>query len=98
MRQPKIVEAGISRRILERAREVWPHIAIRKRHVSMGTMGDPDVYGSLFGRHFEIEVKRPGNGPTKLQTTRLEQWHNAGAITGVAHSVEEAIEILKGAT
>ena len=49
------------------------------------------------GRHFEIEVKRP-NDPssqlTKLQAQRLQEWKLAGAIVGVARSVEEALQIL----
>lgn len=47
----------------------------------MGMAGDPDLYGTLSGCHFEIEVKRP-NDPssqlTKLQTERLLDWKLAG--------------------
>jgi rubrerythrin len=64
----------------------------------MGVAGDPDLYGSYHGRHFEIEVKRP-NDPravlTKLQAERLREWNVDGkAIVGVARSPEEALAIL----
>ncbi len=73
-----------------------PGVVVRKRHGSAwGIAGDPDLYGSINGRHFEIEVKRPGaNGPTPLQQTRLHQWAASGALVGVATSVEEALRIV----
>lgn len=74
-----------------------PGLIVRKRHgTAMGVAGDPDLYGSLNGRHFEIEVKRPQSPSrlTKLQSQRLREWEMAGAITGVARSVEDAMAIL----
>ena len=75
-----------------------PGVVVRKRHGTvMGLAGDPDLYGSINGRHFEIEVKRP-NDPssqlTKLQTERVMEWKIAGAITGVARSTDDALGIL----
>jgi hypothetical protein len=89
------LESRISQAIQKAVKAKIPGAVIRKRHVTMGVMGDPDLYGSLpTGIHFEIEVKRPGNHPTELQLQRLAEWRAAGAITGVAHSVEEALAIL----
>jgi hypothetical protein len=89
------LESRISQSIQKAVKEKIAGAVIRKRHVSMGVMGDPDLFGSLpGGLHFEIEVKRPGNSPTELQEKRLAEWAATGAITGVAHSVEEALEIL----
>ena len=72
-------------------------VVVRKRHgTAMGVAGDPDLYGSINGKHFEIEVKRP-DGPSQLtilQTQRLLEWKMAGAIVGVARSVDEALQIL----
>jgi rubrerythrin len=76
-----------------------PYVVVRKRHGTvMGVGGDPDLYGVINGRHFEIEVKRP-NDPaarlTKLQAQRLLEWGViGGAITGVARTVDEALAIL----
>jgi hypothetical protein len=71
-----------------------PGVVVRKRHGSAwGVAGDPDLYGSINGRHFEIEVKRSGGRPTALQQARLKQWATSGALVGVATSVEEALRI-----
>lgn len=61
--------------------------------------GRPDIYGCYRGRMIVIEVKRPGEQPTKLQMHRLEQWAAAGAVAIVAVSVEDvkqAIGSLEG--
>lgn len=80
-----------------RALRSMPGVVVRKRHGSAwGVAGDPDLYGAVNGRHFEIEVKRPGAAPTPLQEARLRQWTAAGALAGVARSVEDALRILSG--
>ncbi len=81
-----------------RALKSTPGVVVRKRHgTGMGIAGDPDLYGAVNGRHFEIEVKRP-NDPssrlTELQAQRLLEWQRAGAITGVARGADDALEIL----
>ncbi len=79
------------------ALRVQPGVVVRKRHgTAMGVAGDPDLYGAIDGRHFEIEVKRPdcASQLTELQAQRLREWARAGAITGVAHTAEDALRIL----
>jgi hypothetical protein len=75
-----------------------PGVVVRKRHGTvMGVVGDPDLYGAIKGRHFEIEVKRPCDSSsqlTDLQAQRLLDWKVAGALTGVARSVDDALVIL----
>ncbi len=91
----KSVVAGIVRRLREQ-----PGVVVRKRHgTAMGVAGDPDLYGSIGGRHFEIEVKRPDAAAelSELQRQRLKEWEQAGAIVGVARSVEDALAILDDA-
>jgi hypothetical protein len=96
MRTHAALEKHIVSRIMQALR-ARPGVVVRKRHgTAMGVAGDPDLYGSLNGRHFEIEVKRP-EGPsrlTELQSQRLREWEFAGAIAGVARSVEDALRIL----
>jgi len=79
-----------------RALRALPGVIVRKRHGSAwGVAGDPDLYGSINGRHFEIEVKRSGaDGPTPLQHARLRQWAATGALVGVARSVDDALRIV----
>jgi len=100
MKQHTPAESVIVQKIM---RKLKPLCIIRKRHGSgFGTKGDPDLFGCLPldhpewpGRHFEIEVKRPGHRPTELQVTRLREWAHAGALTGVATCVEDAQRLLK---
>ena len=60
----------------------------------LGVAGDPDITGCLNGRHFEFEVKRPGEQPTPLQMRRLDEWRRAGAVAAVVTSVAEVRELL----
>ncbi len=97
-KQPPVLEQTVVNKI-RRALGKLPNVVVRKRHgTAMGVAGDPDLYGSINGRHFEIEVKRPDDHSarlTPLQVERLKEWNLHGkAITGVAHSVEEALIIL----
>lgn len=96
MRSHVTLEKHIVSRIMQALR-TRPGIVVRKRHgTAMGMAGDPDLYGSIRGRHFEIEVKRPDGSSelTELQSQRLRDWEQAGAIVGVARSVEDAVKIL----
>lgn len=80
---------------MDAAKICYPNILIRKNHgTSFATAGDPDLYGCLNGRAFAIEMKRPGEKPTKLQEQRLREWATAGAYVGIAHSAEEMLGIL----
>ena len=73
-----------------------PGCVARKRWgTGMGISGDPDISGCVHGRHFEFEVKRPGEAPTPLQHKRMEEWRAAGAVVGVVTSVDEAHSLLR---
>jgi len=91
------MEKAVVARIMAALKKI-PGVVVRKRHgTAMGVAGDPDLYGSIRGRHFEIEVKRPGDPgsiPTELQTRRMQEWRDAGAMVGIARSMEDALQIL----
>lgn len=55
----------------------------------MGEGGHPDIDGCTRGRSIKIEMKRPGEKPTRRQMARLLRWRAAGALVGWATSVEE---------
>jgi Holliday junction resolvase len=87
-------ESTLVRQIVAALRAT-PGVVVRKRHGgSWSVAGDPDIYGSYRGRHFEIEVKRCDGEVTDLQRARLLEWDRAGARTGVARSVSEALAIV----
>lgn len=66
--------------------------------VNIGHQGEADVWGHRIsdGKAFYIEVKLPGEKPRPDQQQFLDAMAAAGAITGCAHSVEEALQIVKG--
>lgn len=47
------------------------------------------------GKAVYIEVKLPGEHPREDQRLFLEAMGRTGAISGVAHSVQEALEIIR---
>lgn len=65
--------------------------------VNIGHHGEADIWGHRIsdGRAIYIEVKLPGEHPRPDQKKFLEAMANTGAIAGVAHTVEEALEIVK---
>lgn len=69
-----------------------PHCLMAIRAQSPYTIvGDPDLTGSISGCHVEIEVKEPGEEPTKIQRRRMAIWRKTGAYVLVVESVEEAL-------
>ena len=65
--------------------------------VNIGHHGEADIWGHRIsdGRAIYIEVKLPGEHPREDQKKFLKAMANTGAIAGVAHTVEEALEIVK---
>ena len=62
--------------------------------------GEADIFGHRIsdGKAIYIEVKMPGEEPREDQEKFLKAMKRAGAIVGCAHSVEEALSIVKGGT
>ncbi|HLH16236.1 MAG TPA: hypothetical protein VKX45_03405 [Bryobacteraceae bacterium] len=76
-----------------------PGCVARKRWGGgLGVTGDPDITGCIGGRHFEFEVKRPGERPTALQMHRLREWTEAGALAATVTSVAEVRALLQEQT
>ena len=65
--------------------------------VNVGQHGESDIFGHRIsdGKAIYIEVKLPGEEPRQDQEKFLNAMRAAGAITGCAHSVEEALKIVK---
>lgn len=58
--------------------------------------GTPDLDICIGGWAVKIETKQPGGRLEPIQMLRLKQWQNAGALTGVCESVEDAMALTEG--
>lgn len=86
-------ESEITERVL-----TWlnsrPETFARKRFSSVrGQTGHPDIEGCSRGRSIQIEMKRPGERPTRLQFARMRVWQEAGALVGWACSVADVEQL-----
>jgi len=60
-------------------------------------VGSADIIGlTPHGRFVAIEVKCEGKKPTEAQVRFIELVKKHGGIAGVAHSVQEALDIVEG--
>ena len=76
------LESTRTRQVLDFLNNI-PGCKAQKRHQSgFGKRGEPDIVFCLCGRHGEIEMKRAGKEPSKLQLVRLAEWEKVGAIVG----------------
>lgn len=59
-------------------------------------VGSADLIGMLApqGRFLALEVKRPGEKPTREQELFLELVRKSGGVAAVVHSVEEALAVV----
>lgn len=86
------------RRYLDWKRQSEP-LEYRKVHGSpMQQRGEPDLDICYHGRSVKIELKAPGKRATPLQLHRLQKWAAAGAVVGVARSVDDVASILAEVT
>ena len=65
--------------------------------VAVGNHGESDIMGHriLDGKALYIEVKLPGEKPREDQQKFLDAMSRAGALAGCAHSVKEALDIVR---
>ena len=75
-----------------------PGVFVKKRWAGPGQKGQVDITGIAciegLGVRIELEGKLPGEKPTRLQLYWLKKWEQYGAITGVYHTVEQAVAIV----
>lgn len=69
---------------------VWHHKAFTGGY---GASGAPDYLLCLNGAFWGLEIKRPGKGPTPIQSRRMNAIRSAGgqAVAGTADVVIEAM-------
>lgn len=82
------MESKIQKKIIDYLRRELNAYAIKP--VVVNRAGVPDIIACVGGRFVAIEVKRPGASPSELQRYNLKKIWDAGGISIIAHSVEEA--------
>lgn len=93
--KPVPLESAVVQKILKWLNNQPECYAVKTRG-DICQAGWPDIIGCFQGKSFALEVKRPGNNRvTTLQKATLEKWKEAGAITGVVHSIEEVKKLFK---
>jgi hypothetical protein len=67
-----------------------------KMHGSAFTRaGMPDIFIYWRNKTLAMEVKLPGKSPTRIQRVMLNRLARNGVYTGVVHSVDEAMTLLR---
>lgn len=90
-----MLENTLQRKIQKYLKDNLPDAVVWKNHGNQySVIGLPDIMCVYKGKIICIEVKIPGNKPTKLQEVSLQKLSNAGAITGVAYSIEDVEKII----
>jgi hypothetical protein len=89
-------ESGIQTSICEEIVGIYGlNVWVRVKHGDgYAVVGDPDLYGCLYGRFFAFEVKNEDNELTKIQRHRLQELRRAGAVVAGVRSVREAMQML----
>lgn len=60
--------------------------------------GVPDIIACINGKFVAIEVKRSNGGiVSELQKAQIQKIKSCGGVVGVAHSIDEFLQILKEA-
>ena len=88
----KNIVAAIRRRLKDRG-----ILTIKLHGQARQKAGLPDLLALVDGLAVWLEVKRPGERPTKLQAHTLDQLRLSGCRAGVVTTVEEAEALVFGA-
>lgn len=89
------LESNITRSILKYLKTVDNCFAWKAHGGYYGVAGIPDIVCCLNGHFLALEVKRPGNKPTKQQAAVLGKINRAGGRAFVVYGVNEVREIVK---
>lgn len=87
-------ESVLTKKILERLNEIE---GCRAEKLHGGPYGSQklDLFGAKDGKMFYLEVKVPGNKPTKRQESTIRKWQEVGVLCAWVDSVDQAVELVK---
>lgn len=93
---PKQPEGRLTKKIMEALQEQYGGFWFKVHGGPYQQAGLPDIIGCCEGVFVGIEVKRPGREGTltERQKAALQAVKDAGGVSGMATSVEDAFEIL----
>lgn len=96
--KPEESEAALVKKQIKALRKLPKTEASKIHGDQYQERGVPDIMGTHKGHSFVIETKRPGKEKnlSKYQALKLKKYRLAGARTGVATTVEQAVAIATG--
>ena len=96
MNQKPISEAQIQTGILHYLRKYFPSAIVWKIHEDsvFGVIGVPDILFIHKGKVFFFEVKRAGQGASKIQAVVLQKLQNNDVVAEVVYSLMQVKLIL----
>lgn len=97
-KQRQETEAQLVKRMVEALRALPKTEASKIHGDPYQERGIPDIMGTHKGKAFVIEAKRPGKEKnlSPYQKLKLKKYRLAGARTGIATTVEQAVAIATG--
>lgn len=87
-------ESVLQAKILKSLNAIEGCKAIANHQSGYGRRGEPDIFGSVLGRAFLIEVKVKGGRLTDLQRYRQDEWHRVMVPTFTAWHLREAVDFV----
>lgn len=87
-------ENRLKKRICDALNEKPKTKAIPLHGSAYSESGTPDILCISKGIPFLLEVKLPGESPTKIQDFRHIQWLDAGAHVAVVRSLGDALDVV----
>lgn len=89
-------ETRLRKKIQDAIQHFYPSCMIFKIHGNpYQVAGIPDLVCCINGRFVGLEVKCPGKNATEIQQAVLNRISQARGISGVVHSISEALEVLQ---
>lgn len=92
-KKPEPLESTISNGIIKAINSI-PGCRAKKFHGSAFGHMELDIYGCCRGRAIFLETKRTTNKPSERQLVEIKRWAATGAIVGVVHNKQEALDLI----
>jgi hypothetical protein len=91
-----IRESGIQKQVADAIKARYrEHAWVRVKHgTAYAVVGDPDLYGCVWGQAFGFEIKNEDGELTTIQTYRIKELKKAGAIAGGVQTPMGALSLL----